>query len=220
MTHRFEKKHLPFISLPRHKRSDAFIKLKGDIKREAAQYNGLFTSPLILDESRDSQWFDFYFLGLDKFTIWNATIITARLALQDAVYDLAYTRTVEMMTAEELEAECKMEFVPADRSNTGKILTYRMIEQEKKRYNQFGGLTFSEQLEKLEAKIIDESPPTIYECFQTDLSYGYGIGLNIVLDVETINRTAIEQAIIKFRELGEKNWQAENSVPRERITIK
>jgi len=44
--------------------------------------------------------------------------------------------------------------------------------------------------------------------------------LNIVLDAEVINRTVIEQAIIKFRELGEKNWQAENSVPRERITIK
>jgi hypothetical protein len=219
MTHRFEKKRRPFISLPKHKRGDAFIKLKGDIKREVAHYGGLFTSPLILDESNNSQWFDFYFLGLDKFTIWNATIITSLVALQDAVNHLAYTRTAEMMTDEELDAEFKMEFVPADRSKTGKVLNYWIVEREKKRYDQFGGLTFFEQ-KKLETKIIAESPPTIYECFQIDLSYRYGIGLSIVMDVDVINRSVIEQAIIKFRELGEKNWQAENSVSKERIAIK
>ncbi len=209
MTRRFNKKRRPFISLPQHKRGDAFIKMKGKIKHEAAQYGGMFTSPSILDESRDSQWMDIYFLGLDKFTIWNATIITARLALEDAAHDLAFTHTEEMLTADELESEFKTEFVPADRcSKTGKILTYRMLEREKKRYDQFGGLTFLEQLDKLEAQIIAETPTTIYEFFQTDLSYSYGIGLNIVVDVETINRTVIEQTIIKFRELGEQNWQA------------
>ena len=61
MSRRFKKKQQPFISLPRHKRNDVFIKLKGEIKREAAHYGGMFTSPLLLDESHDSQWFDFYF---------------------------------------------------------------------------------------------------------------------------------------------------------------
>jgi hypothetical protein len=220
MTHRFEKKRRPFISLPKHKRGDEFIKLKGKIKRDVADYGGLFTSRLVLDESNNSQWFDFYFLGLDKFTIWNASIITGLVALHDALNDLAYTRTAEMLTEEELEAEFKMEFVPAERSKTGKVLTYRMVEQEKKRYDQFGGLTFSEQKNKLEAKIIAESPPTIYECFKINLSYRYGIGLSIVMDVDVINRAVIEQAIIKFHELGEKNWQAENPIPKERMTIK
>lgn len=92
MPPRFEKKRCPFTSLPRHKRNGAFIKLKGEIKRETESYGGMFTSPLVLDESRESQWFDFYFLGLDKFTIWNATIITAKQALQDAAEDMAYTQ--------------------------------------------------------------------------------------------------------------------------------
>lgn len=209
MTFRFKKKHRPFISLPRHKRADAFIKMKGEIKREAAQYGGMFTSPLVFDESHQSSWCDFYFLGLDKFTIWNATIITAKCALQDAVHDLAYQQAVAMMTAEELEEECKIESVPADRcSKTGKILTYQMILREPKRYEKFGGLTFSEQKQKLQSEIIENAPPPVYEFFKVDLSYSFGIGLNIVLNVETINRNAIEQAIMKFRELGEKNWQA------------
>jgi hypothetical protein len=221
MTHRFGKKRRPFISLPRHKRNDAFIKLQGEIKRETESYGGMFTSPLVLDESRESQWFDFYFLGLDKFTIWNATIITAKQALQDAAEDIAYTQAMAMMTPEELEAECKIESEPADRcSKTGKILTYRMILPEPKRYAQFGGLTFSEQTQKLESEIIENTPPTVYEFFKADFSYSYGIGLNIVLDVETINRKAIEQAIMKFRELGEKDWQAADCVPVEKLITK
>jgi hypothetical protein len=221
MPRRFQKKRRPFINLPRHKRNDVFIKLRGEIKHEAENYGGMFTSHLILDESRESQWCDFYFLGLDKFTIWNAEIITAKQALQDAVSDLAYSRAFEMLTPEELEAECKIEHEPADHcSKTGKILTYRMILPEPKRYEKFGGLTFSEQEQKLELDIIENTPPTVYEFFKSDLSYSYGIGLNIVLDVETINRKAIEQAIMKFRELGEKNWQAADCVPTEKLITK
>lgn len=221
MPRRFEKKRCPFIRLPRHKRNDLFIKLKGEIKREAENYGGMFTSPLILDESRESQWFDFYFLGLDKFTIWNATIITAKQALQDAAEDMAYAQVMEMITPEELEAECKIESVPADRCvKTGKILAYRMILPEPKRYEKFGSLTFSEQTEKLQSEIIKNTPPPVYEFFKVDLSYSYSIGLDIVLDVETINRKAIEQAIMKFRELGEKDWQAADCVPIETLITK
>ena len=114
-----------------------------------------------------------------------------------------------------------MEFVPADRCvKTGKILTYQMLEREQKRYDQFEGLTFFEQIDKLEAQILAESSPPVYESFETDLSYGYGIGLSIVLNVETINRKAIEQAIMKFRELGEKDWQVVDCVPIETLITK
>jgi hypothetical protein len=33
------------------------------------------------------------------------------------------------------------------------------------------------------------------------------------------DRIAIEQAIIQFREMGETDWQAANSVPRERLPV-
>jgi hypothetical protein len=32
------------------------------------------------------------------------------------------------------------------------------------------------------------------------------------MDVEVIHRKQIEQAILKFREIGEKNWQGEKLV--------
>jgi hypothetical protein len=223
MPHPFKKKRPPFISRPRHKRSDEVIRLKGQIKRDANEYGGLFTSHLILDEPGRpdlySQWFDFYFPGLDRFTIWNATIVTARKAFWDAAHEFAYQRTAAMLTPEENTAESIMEFKPADFSNTGKILSYELIERKELQYEQFGGLTFFEQWQKLESEIVREAPPTIHERFQLDRRYVYGIGLHIVLDVDVIDRHAIEQAITRFREIGETDWQAANPVARERLPI-
>lgn len=223
MPHRFKKKRSPFISLPRHKRSDEVIRLKGQIKRDAAEYGGMFTSHLVLDEPGRpdlyNQWFDFYFPGLDRFTIWNAEIVTARKAFWDAAHDFAHQRAAAMLTPEEHAAESTMEFEPAEFSNTGKVLSYRLIERKKTQYEKFGGLTFFEQWEKLESEIVREAPPTIHELFRLDRRYAYGIGLYIVLDVDVIDRTAIEQAITQFREMGETDWQATNSVPRDRFPI-
>jgi len=103
---------------------------------------------LVLDEPGRpdlyNQWFDFYFPGLDRFTIWNATIVTARKAFWDAAHELAYQRTVSILTPEEHAAESMVEFELAEVSNTGKILSYRLIERKELQYEQFGGLTFAE----------------------------------------------------------------------------
>jgi hypothetical protein len=221
MPRRFRKKHHAFITLPRHKRSDEVIRLKGRIKRTSAEYGGMFTSHLVLDEPGRpdlyNQWFDFYFPGQDRFTLWNATIVTARMAFWDAVNDLAYQRTTDMLTPEELAAEPTMEFEPAEFSKTGKVLTYKLVERDKPKYEKFGGLTFFEQWEKQESEVARAAPPTIYESFRLDRNYAYGIGLSIVLDVGVIDRAAIEQAIIRFREIGEIDWQADYPVPREKL---
>jgi len=223
MPRRFTKKHSPFMTLPRHKRSDEVIYLKGQIKRNADEYGGLFTSHLVLDEPGRpdlyNQWFDFYFPGLDRFTIWNTTIVTARKAFWDAAHELAYQRTAAMLTPEEHAAETMMEFEPEEVSNTGKILSYRLIERNELEYVQFGGLTFAEQWTKLESEIVREAPPTIHESFRLDQRYAYGIGLHIVLDVDVIDRIAIEQAITQFREMGEIDWQAANPVMSERLPV-
>lgn len=183
----------------------------------------MFTSHLVLDEPGRpdlyNQWFDFYFPGLDRFTIWNAEIVTARKAFWDAAHDFAHQRAAAMLTPEEHAAESTMEFEPAEFSNTGKVLSYRLIEQQKMEYEKFDGLTFFEQWEKLESEIVREAPPTIHELFRLDRRYAYSIGLHIVLDVDVIDRTAIEQAITQFRQMGETDWQAANSVLSQRLPV-
>lgn len=224
MTRRIPKKRPPFITLSQHKRRDKVIRLKGRIKRDAGEYGGLFTSHLILDEPDRpdlyNQWFDFIFLGQDRFTIWNAVIITARQSAWYAAHGLAYKRMKSMMTPEEKSAwENLPMFGPSEVSSTGKVLSYTLTKQKEMRFKSFGDLSFYEQWEKLESEIIRDEPPTIYESFRLDRSYAYGIGLHIVLDVDVIDRVTIEQAIAKFREIGETDWQATNPVPRERLPV-
>jgi hypothetical protein len=215
------KRRPPFVTLPRHKRSQKVINLKGKMRREAAEYGGRFSSRLVLNEPGRpdlyNQWFDFYFPGTDRFTIWNACIVTARQAFWDKVNDSAYSRAAAMLTPEELEKDSKLEFVPAQRSSTGKILTYQLAEHKEMRFEQFGGLTFREQWHKLESEIARNEPPTIHESFKLDRSYVYGIGLKIVLDVDVINQAAIEAAIDRFIAIGETDWTSPEPVPRNRL---
>lgn len=225
MKRRFRKKHIPFVTLSKHKRRDEVIKLKGKIKRDTQDYGGQFTSHLVLDEPGRpdlyNQWFSFYFLGKDRSIIWNAYIITARQAAWNQARDMAYDKMMEIMTPEEQSARNNLDFfMPADVSSTGKIISYTANQKRKSmQFDSFGGLTFSEQWDKLESEILRESPPTIYESFKLDHDYAYGIGLHIVIDTDVINQTTIEQAIAKFREIGETDWQATNPVPRERLPV-
>lgn len=60
-------------------------------------------------------------------------------------------------------------------------------------------------------------PPEIHETFRLDRSYRYGIGLEIVVSSPIIDRTVIEGAIRRFRELGETDWQNPNPIPRDHL---
>lgn len=227
MRHRIKKpgakRRPPFITLPRHKRGDMVICLKGQMRRDAAEYGGRFTSRLVLNEPGRpdlyNQRFDFYFPGTDRFTIWNASVVTARRAFWDGAYDIAHARVCAMLTQQELQESCKLEFVPAQRSSTGKILTYTLAEREDVRFEQFGGLTFHEQRRKLESEIVRNEPPVIHESFKLDRSYVYGVGLEIVLDVDVINQASIEVAIDRFMELGQTDWVSPKPVPRDRLPV-
>lgn len=101
------KRRHPFVTLPRHKRSHEVIRLKGKMRRDATEYGGRFTSRLVLNEPGRpdlyNQWFDFYFPGTDRFTIWNASFVTARKAFWDKAHDIAHTRVAAMLTPEERE---------------------------------------------------------------------------------------------------------------------
>lgn len=44
------KRRPPFVTLPRHKRNHEVIRLKGKMRRDAAEYGGRLTSRLVLNE--------------------------------------------------------------------------------------------------------------------------------------------------------------------------
>ncbi len=162
-----------------------------------------------------NQWFDFYFLGRDRFTIWNACICTARLAFWDAARDLALDRALAKLTPEEREKEHKFERVLSGFKDGRRYYILKKISV--RTYEKFGGLSFDDYWENLENEIARNEPPVIYESFRLDTSYRYGIGLHIIIDAESINRMVIEQAIDSFYMHGEKEWQESEPVPREKL---
>lgn len=160
---------------------------------------------------------DVYFPGYDKFTLWNADISTVSSEFWSVVGEMAFQQAWESLTEEERNEESRMDFIPATRSRTGKVLTYQLAIREKRRYAQFENRTFREQVHFLEKHIIENNPPVIHEYFAIDRNYAYGFGLRMVVDEEAISVDAINRAIERFRLMGEIEWRSDVPVPAHRL---
>ena len=209
------RKWIPYWRLPRRKQRDSFIQLRWKIRQDTGLYGGHFTSHHVLNEpgrpALYNQWADAYFLGSDGLTIWNATIITAVREFWDVAEEMAHTRAWEMLTIEEQASEAQLHFDPI--RHKGQKM-FQLREKPQQEYEKFGGLASHEYQNKLVEEIIRNEPPEIFESFTTDRSYQYGIGLNMVIHVDELNRNTIEEAIRRFREWGETDWRAAEPVPR------
>ncbi len=217
---KLRNKEIIYWQLPRRKQRDNFIKLRQKIRNQASTYGGHFISPHVLDEPERpalyNQWADIYFLGSDGLTIWNATIVTVIAEFWDVVEEMVFTRVWEMLTPEEQSTEAEIRLKPV--WYKGKRM-FEWVDKQKLTYEKFCGLTKNEYQEKLAEEIIQHEPPEIFESFVTDRSYHYGIGLNIVINVDEINRSSIEEAIRRFREVGETDWKATEPVPRRELPM-
>jgi hypothetical protein len=101
------RKHVRFVDLPRHKRRNAVIRLGWKIARQAGGF-GFWTDQLLEDPEdphRIHRWVDVYFLGADRFTLWNAEFITIALAVEDALHDRAFKAAYAGLSAEKIECE-------------------------------------------------------------------------------------------------------------------
>jgi hypothetical protein len=209
------KKSKPFYQLPKHKRKDAVFYLKKDIKKYETIFGGEFSSYLMPNDEPDfkAQWFPVFFFGIDSYTFWNAKIETAKNAFANEVDKLASQKIESMLTDEEYKASFSIRLEPSENKKS-----FHAIEQEPRKHEKFGGLTYQEKFEQLKSEIVENEPPKIYEIFQHDYSYRSGIGLHIIVNVDAINRAVIKKTIATFRSLGEINWKSSQEVPLQDLT--
>ena len=209
----------PFSKLPRSKQRDLYVSLRWRIKREANTFGGMFTSDCMLDEPGRpklyNQWFDFYFLGNDGFTIWNTMVFSATYEFWNKTNTIASEHALSLLSEEQRRRECRLEWEGPFLRDGEKY--YIMAERPMHTYDCFGGLTLREYKRKYELEIIENAPPSVYESFKVDHSYQYGIGLQAVVQAEEINREVIEATIDKFHQVGEQDWKNEQPVPREAL---
>ncbi|QRZ12840.1 hypothetical protein JWJ88_09560 [Paracoccus methylovorus] len=215
------RSQLPFGELSRRRQRDAFVQLRWRIVRDTPRYGGMFTSHQLLDEPGRpdiyNQWFDFLFLGMDGHTIWNAEIITGQMAFWDQVSELAWEQTQSLLTEAEFEAEFRWKTVQVPSVRGQKM--HRVIFPEPRRYVSLDGLTVREHQERTASQILKDSPPDIYESFEIDRSYSYGVGLHMVVDAPVIDQGIIERAVHTFRDRGEGEWVSTVPIPRNHLPM-
>ncbi|MGZ8182660.1 MAG: hypothetical protein ACXWT1_11910 [Methylobacter sp.] len=216
------KKFTPFSKLSRHKKRDLYVRLRNKIKQTAKDYGQNFTSDLILNEpgrpSLFNQWFDFYFLGLDGVTIWNTVLYTANEAYWSAIRDLAFKEADRLCPKNENDFDLNSFLIPVYDDITGKKLHYIMKEPEIE--PELNNLTHSQFVDEYSSKLIHEDTGDtvpVFESFEIDTTYRYGIGLFAVIDAPEINAETIEAMIEKFRSMGERNWKNPTPVERSKL---
>lgn len=195
-------KHRPFISLSRRQRRRKVIELKNRIYRERHSCGGVFYDDCDIQYYKDNPdhiwaWSDIYFVGRDPADLWNAEIITAKLAFQDAVHDRAFNEVWAMLSQQEQEEEALFETTPNVNSK-GKIISHTLVHREKQTYAIFGGLTFWQFIEKREREIAQDQPPKICCGYQFLPGFAYGHGLRIIVEAETLSQQVIEAAVTDF----------------------
>jgi hypothetical protein len=215
---RLYPKYTPFAKLSKHKQRDAYIKLRGEIKRTQSEYGQNFTSRYLFEPERPTiynQDFEFYFLGLDGHTIWNASLTSATHDYEVKISEIASNKSYELKSTSESNFQDR--FIPVYDS-IGRLKHYTM--EPEKPSPEFGDRTRYEWMRDYESDLIKNdtgSTAPVYEYIHFDTSYKYGIGLHAVLDLPEVNAETIEGMIARFRAMGEKEWQSDTPVPHSRM---
>lgn len=155
-----------------------YIQLKNKLK------DNLFDSMDYLGPQ--TQWADICFIGKNK-DVYNATVETTLCAWHQII---------------EHEA----------RKCADKLTSHLNLFEFKNKtfYNptlkELGNKHYFEYCEAKEKEISQTNPPVISESFKILNGFNYGIGLNIVVHAPHLTVESINHAILKFLELGEKNW--------------
>lgn len=210
------RQHRSFTSLSRRKRRQKVFALKHLIYRERHRCGGVFYDECDIDYYRDNpdsvwSWSDICFTGRDPAVLWNAEIITARLAINDLVRNRAFDHARQQLSEAERLMEFRYETTP-NYNAKGKIVSYTLVTQDKPRYAIFNGLTFNEYTQQLETEIVRDDPPAVYCGYEILPGYAYGIGLRMIVEADALSVEVIEAAIADFRSRGEVEWRSPQPV--------
>ncbi len=173
---------------------DIYITVKNTIRESAAEFGGLFASDHSLNDA--NQWVDFFFMSKKDRSFWNAEIITAKLAYEDKLYDLAMEKLNSLLVAKTPDDS------PLFKLADGKT-TFTWEPAPEQALPELGGLKQSEWIEKEVRELAKSGKVFVTESTIIDDSFEYGKGLSIVTNVEHITVETINEFINAFIQNGE-----------------
>ena len=201
MVHRYHRRYRRFIDLPRHRRADIAFDVRSQIKR--GPYRNFYSYDY-LDEG--VSWSDVYFVGQDRATMWNATLMTTSDVFAEQQWNDAYDLVMDQLSPDEQADHLRsISFNREDREKTPHG-TYKWGQRLALPMDRFEGRSVLEQIRH----VADTLVPSVYEQIVIDTKYAHGIGLHVTLDIEILNAEIISKFVDDFVSGGEKAYRCES----------
>jgi hypothetical protein len=188
---------MPKKKLNRKHHKNSYINVKNFINQSKDTLGGLFDSDH--EFHGENQWVDFIFLSKKERIFWNVEIITARVAFEDKITDIAFTQLNEIL-GEDWHQKYPL-FIEGEQINHEEKILQPI---EEKSIPELGGLTWPQWLNNKKIELADSGKYSIHESVVIDKSYQYGRGLHIIKNVENISIDVINKFITEFLENGEQ----------------
>ena len=193
MTH----KHKPFTTLTRRQRRARTLRIKHIIHRERARCGGLHFDDCEPANTSYWSWSDILFLGNTPDVYWNAVIVTTADELQGIIEQIVLDEAFALLDENEKAQELHFETTP-NYDAKGNVISHSMVNFPKATYIQFGGLTFSDYVDKRINEIVCDNPPAVKAGYKFLPGYAAGLGLQIIVAESVLTRDIIDNAIRAF----------------------
>lgn len=179
-----------------------YIEIKNAIRSSKDNCGGLFHSYHLLDGK--NQWVDFDFLGKKERIVWNAEIITTKVAFHDLLEELAF-EDLNNVLGDNWQEEYPS-FIKK-KTKGGFLLEPTNINIER-----LGNLTWFDWVNRRIKELADSNSHIIYESAKIYYSYTFGRGLHVIRHVENITKDVINEFIVEFIENGEQSYKRNDPV--------
>ena len=186
-----KKRRIPFAEQSRHFRKNAYIEIKGLIRKLAPVLGGLFTTHDYLHGKNG--WIDGFFLGRMAPNFYNFVLDTTRNVYKEDVRDLALSRSYELV------ADCEpgiLDSLVKD-SKTG---MWTSTPATPLQFTQFGGLSRHEWVQQQMPIIANEKAIHVFEGWTLHHDYRFGVGLHAMIDVPYLTIESVNEFIRRFVE--------------------
>ncbi|WP_449543581.1 hypothetical protein [Enterobacter ludwigii] len=148
------------------------------------------------------------FLVHDPAVFWNAEIITANVAFADAVEEAAFREAMSRLHTEGQYQAAPFSTTPNIDAN-GKSISYTLLRRPELHYPQLDGMTIGNFVDKRAQAIVRDNPPPVYCGYRILPGNATGIGLQMIVEVDVLDRSVIEATISDFRAHGESDWMSD-----------
>jgi hypothetical protein len=188
----------------RNKLKSDYIQLKNRIRCAKSPDTSLFYSYEYFDGK--NQWSDFYFIGKKRRTVWNAVIVTTKLAFKELINDAAINEIKKILGDDWFQKYHPHEVI---NHSDGSVL-WRPL--QKMKVDELGGITCFEWIRKREIELADSNRFFVSESTEIDFNYKFGTGLHIVVHEENITQQVINNFIEEFIANGENAYCSDKQI--------